>query len=172
MSKIWIAPTGKITKGNVLDVAIKPFVRAIQDHDSQLYLKWNPKKLKGWGCWEIRRRNKEKEIVQATPVGEVMILKLDYHENPLVNHVLDCAYLNYDAIRKLKEIDTWTNKDHWFHDMEYKEAQKQKEIKSQAIDELKYNLRYHKSAMRDFMGMVNSGVNPAEVLLASEWVQK
>lgn len=186
-----VGPVGKISQGHVMDVNKKAFERALKAYDKQLYVRWNPAKLKGHGCWEIRRaadkktyrysqpprRNKIGQLVKDGVQGDIyeldgMIIAFPkYHENDVMNHVLDCAFLNYDALRKIKEMDTW-NKEHWIHDIDYLERKTVQEREDKALEELKYDLRYHRTAMRDYMNMVNSGVNPAEVLLASPWVLK
>ena len=50
--KLSMDPTGKLIKGHVLDVSIKPFEEAMRFNlnDPYLYVKWNPEKMQGWGC--------------------------------------------------------------------------------------------------------------------------
>jgi hypothetical protein len=52
---IWHAPLGKLIEGHVLDVNKRGFERVLRDLDDRLYVRWNPRKIKGHGCWEIRR---------------------------------------------------------------------------------------------------------------------
>lgn len=102
-----IGPVGKVAIGHVLDVNKRRFEKALRDYDPMLYVKWNPKKLHGHGVWEIRRKPEFLTAVDVAEVGDDYIIKLDLYENDLVHHVLDCAFLNYDQIRKLQEMDTW-----------------------------------------------------------------
>ena len=97
---------GKLCKGHVLDVNPKQFQRALQSYDKQLYITWNPKKLKGNGCWEIRRKPEFNSALDIVELDDVKIIKVGPYENQLVHHIMDCAFLNYDQIRKLKEMDT------------------------------------------------------------------
>lgn len=162
--KFEIAPTGKIIKGHVFDVNPRQFTEKLKQYDPHLYVKWNSKKLKGWGCWEIRRATTEYRITNIADISPTeRILKLDYPEIDIVNHVLDCAFLNYDAIRKLKEMDTF-RKDHFIHTLEADEATRKKEIKAKAREELKYAIRHNKSLVKKAKDLVESGVNPAELI--------
>lgn len=169
MSNIFVGPVGSVCKGNVLDVNVKAFENTLKFYDPLLYIKWNPRKLRGWGCWEIRRKPSEKRPVDYAPIEGGTIVRYEAAENDLVNHVLDCAFLNYDALRKLKEMDTY-NKDHWWHDSEYILAKKQEAAEAKAIEELKYNIRYNRNAINQFMELVRSGMNPAQVLTSMKWV--
>lgn len=162
-------PTGKIIQGTVLDVSLKPFERTLRDYDSQLYVVWNPNKLKGHGCWELRRRPEKKVITEVVDCGNYSIARLEYKENNFINHVLDAAYLNYDMLNKIKKMDMWTNKDHFMHNLEAGEAERQQAIKDKAKAELKYALRYNRKGLREMMDLVNSGVNPAEILTSIKW---
>lgn len=165
---IFLGAVGKLSKGHVLDVRKAPFERALKDYDPQLYVKWNPKKLRGWGCWEIRRKPLAKRPVGIYALEGYSIIRCEYVENDVENHVLDMAFMNYDQIRKIHSLDTW-NKNHWIHQIDYLENKKNKETKAKALDELKYNIKQHKSAFREFSDLVNSGVNPAEVVTATKW---
>lgn len=163
------APVGKLIKGHVLDVAVKPFVRALQDYDKQLYVEWNPRKLRGHGCWEIRRRPNQKTAVYRGTHQGVDFYQLGYVEFNSVHHVLDCAFLNYDAIRKLKSIDAWNNK-RWIDDLEAREEAFKVSQREKAAEALKYAIKDNKSAMRDFYEMCRSGVNPARIISSTKWV--
>lgn len=169
MSSVFMKPTGSLIKGNVLDVSVKPFERALKDYDSQLYVVWNPKKLRNWGCWELRRRPEKKVITETFDCGGYSIARLEYKESDFIHHVLDAAYLNYDILNKLKKIDMWTNKDHFIHNLEGGEAERQQAIKDKARAELKYALRYNRKMLREMMDLVNSGANPAEILTSIKW---
>lgn len=168
MPKVWLGPVGKISKGHVLDVAVKPFERALKDQDHRLYVRWNPKKLRGEGCWEIRIRPLLKSALYAGSYNGHDILMVDYHEFDDIHHVLDCAFLNYDQIRKLKKMDT-NNSDHWVHDIEYKEHQRTNEIAAKALAERKYNLKQNKAAIREIYERARSGENIHRIIGETSW---
>ncbi len=104
---IQVDAVGKISEGHVLDVNKERFEQALKDYDPFLYVKWNPKKLKGHGCWEIRRKPEFYTAVDLAEWDGKYIIKMDLYENDLVHHVLDCAFLNYDQLRRIQEMDTW-----------------------------------------------------------------
>ena len=168
MSKVLVSPTGKLIEGNVLDVARKPFERALRDYDKQLYVVWNPNKLHGWGCWEIRRRPDTKSVTAVHEWEGNTIVSVGWRENSLICHVLDAAFLNYDQIRKLKSIDTSVRGySNWISDLEYwekKEEERQIAASRAARD---YAAKQFKSEIRDFKEMIGSGFNPAH--LADVW---
>lgn len=165
------APTGRLIEGHVLDCARKPFERALRDYDKQLYIRWNPKKLKGWGCWEIRRRPAHKTAIfqgEHAGVSYYRLMTIEFND---VSHILDCAFLNYDQLRKLKQMDTW-GKGNFAENYEKREAEYIAAQKAKAREHLKYSIKHHGSAMRDLYEMVRSGVSPAQILLAADWTQK
>lgn len=156
-------PTGRLIKGHVLDVDRKKFEEALRRHDPQLYTRWNPNKVRGWGCWEIRRKPDYNSIVEIAKFGGNTILRLEPAEVDVMHHVLDCAFLNYDQIRKIKEMDTW-RPDHWIHDLEYGEEQRRQAMRVKAQEELKYAMKQNKRAFQDFKELVRSGHNPARIM--------
>lgn len=168
MSKVWLAPTGSVVEGHVLDVAKKPFERALKDYDSQLYVRWNPKKLKGWGCWEIRRKPESQTIVDFVEWKGTTVFKLGYREVDLVANILDCAFLNYDQLRKIREMDTWQiGPKQWLADRDYAEKQHKAAITAKRKEELKYAAKEYKREIRDFKEFVLSGNNPH--LISQYW---
>lgn len=166
MAKVWVGPVGKLIEGTVLDVSRKPFERALRDLDPQLYVKWNPRKLNGHGCYEIRRRNDFKEIVDYAVYAGKVICKVDYAEIDMVNHILDCAFLNYDQIRKIKSMDTW-QKDHWINNMEYLEQKQREKQLDKAKDVIRQASKEYRREIRDFKEYVASGHDPNR--LADHW---
>ena len=169
MSKVFVAPTGRLSQGHVLDVAIKPFTRALQDLDKQLYVKWNPKKRQGWGCWEIRRKPSHLSLVDLFEFDGFAIIKLGYQENNFVNHIKDCEFLNYDLIRYLKTIDTWAEgrPADWAQRLEQREAEYNAKVRKEAAENTAYMGKQYKTQIRAFKEFVLSGGNPAEI--ASYW---
>jgi hypothetical protein len=163
MSKIFVGPVGPIVKGNVLDVAVKPFVEALKEIDRLLYVVWNPNKLGRHGCWEIRRANAEMGIVESVTYKNITITRLEHTENDVVNHVLDCAFLNYDQIRKIKSMDTWDKK-HWINDIEYLEQKGKEKRLASAREAMRLAAKDNKTQIRKFKEMVLAGENPHRVL--------
>ena len=162
---VQMAPMGKLIQGHVLDVAKAPLERALKDHDSQLYVKWNSKKLKGHGVWEIRRRPATKSVVDIVPApggGEIVVI--DWEELDIINHVMDLPYLNYLAVTKIKAMDTWAgNRNYWADQLESKEAAHVAEGRERAKQEMRLKAREYKKEIRDFKEMILSGLNPAEI---------
>lgn len=170
MAVLWAGPTGRLTTGHVLDVNKRAFERVIQDYDKQLYVKWNPAKLKGWGAWEIRRRPESKEVVDITEDGNTTYLHIGYREYDMIHHVLDCAFLNYDAVRKLKEMDVFTiGYAQWVAGRESAERKIKEEANAKARAESAYMAKQHRTEIKAFKDMVSSGFNPAR--LADVWEQ-
>lgn len=172
MAKVWLGPSGQLVSGHVLDVSVKPFQQALKDYDRQLYVKWNPMKLKGWGCWEIRRQPENKSVVDIAEFEPgKFILRMEYAESPMVHHILDCAFLNYDAIRKIKEMDTWVEGiDGWAERLEKREEAHKAKVKAKARDEMRYMGKQFKSQMQGFREHILSGGNPADI--AQYWDDK
>jgi hypothetical protein len=168
--KVWLKPTGGVIKGHVLDCAIGPLSEKLRDYDAQLYVKWNPKKLKGWGCWEIRRRPEEMKVSEVEVFGGNTFVKLAYVENNLVNHVLDVPFLNYKILEKLKDMDQWKDDSRgadFNKRADYLEAKYDEKVEQHAEDEKNYMIKQHKSQIRDFKEYVLSGGNPYR--LADYW---
>jgi hypothetical protein len=166
-----MAPTGKIIRGHVLDVGIKPFERAMRFAlcDPQLYVKWNPKKMRGWGCWEIRRRPEFNSTLDVGELGGNIYLKVGPKEYDLVHHVLDCAYLNYDVIRTLKEIDTWQygNASEYQDEVERRtRTRRQRELEAREKD-LAYMAQHYRQEINAFKDALRDGVNPHAI--AAHW---
>lgn len=159
----WVKPTGNVITGHVSDCDKGALERALKFYDKQLYLKWNPKKNKGWGVWEIRRHPDKKEMVYKTHFQGIKIFEYEYVENNLVNHVLDCPRLSMDLVGKLKSMDTWNDK-RWAANLEYGEAKHREKIEKRAHDELKYEIKQYKQEWRDFARLVSEGLNPGRVL--------
>jgi len=159
---------GKVSKGHVLDVSVKAFTEALKELDRRLYVRWNPEKLKGHGCWEIRIRPLKKTALYQGTFEGVDYYELDYLESDIIHHVLDCAFLNYDALRKLKEMDT-TNPDHFIHSLEYDEQDRANKQLEKAMAERKYAIKQHRSILKDFYERVRSGENIHRIIGEEKW---
>lgn len=170
---IKIGMTGATVIGDVLDVARKPLEDAIKRYDSQLYLKWNPKKRQGRGIWELRRRPDQKSVIETIELNGIKYHRLDYKELDVVNHIFDFEYLGYHILEKIKKSDTWLASDydgyntdktsHFLDRMDSVRESYDNKIKQDADDQLAYELRYYKSAFRDFKESILSGINPADI---------
>lgn len=166
--KLWHAPLGKLIAGHVLDVNKKKFTEALQHYDKQLYVKWNPRKIRGHGCWEIRRKPAKKTILYKGSWNGMNFYEPTTLEFNDIHHVLDCAFLNYDAIRKLKEMDTWDTKN-FSATLEQREADAQAKIQAKLLDEMKYTIKQHKSMAGDLYEALRSGVPLGQILAATKW---
>jgi hypothetical protein len=170
MSKIWVSPTGNTIRGHVLDCSVGPLVERLRDHDPQLYISWNPKKLRGWGCYEIRRRPNLKTVKEVLPYGGNTYVVVDYVENNFENHVLDVAFLNYKALEKIKQMDTWQHSRYgknFMASMDSIAESHAEKAKEAALNERRYELKQHKTMVRDLMDYTLSGGDPSQI--ANHW---
>jgi len=166
--KVWHAPLGKLIKGHVLDVNVNRFTETLKHYDNQLYVKWNPKKIRGHGCWEIRRHPNKKTATPVATYKGMTIQKVEYKENDLVHHVLDCAFLNYDALRRIKEMDAWSDK-YWVDNLEKNEVASKQKHELKQLEEFRYTLKQHKSLASDLYEAVRSGIPLSQILGAAKW---
>lgn len=166
MAKIWLSATGNTIQGHVLDASRAPLEEMLRDYDPQLYIKWNPNKLRGWGCWEIRRRPNEKDIIETFHFEGMAIAVLAYKELNIINHVMDVPFLNYSVMDKLKGMDQWKDsykgKD-FTKNIEYAEAKYDEKVEDKIHADREYNLKQMKSEIRYFKDYVLSGHNPARI---------
>lgn len=178
---VTMGPTGNLIKGDVLDNNVKGVERALQGYDSQLYVKWNPAKLRGWGCWEIRRRPDLKSVTDISPLpdGSATIVRLDYNEMDLINHVLDVGYLDYRVLIKIREMDMWARldkegktKEQFTDSIEYEEYKWREKWFSKKDEENRYSAKHHKRFAQDMKDLVLSGVNPHLLLQFDHWKNK
>ena len=158
---ILMGPTGSIIKGHVLDVNKKSFTEALRAYDPLLYVKWNPRKLGRHGCWEIRRKPECTTAVDYTEYEGITIFKVDYQEYDLINHVLDCAFLNYDQLRKIKSIDTFAvGPKNWLDNLDRSEATVKAAREEAALKARSYASKHFKAEIGAFKEHVLSGGNP------------
>lgn len=167
--KFSMKPTGNLIKGHVLDVNEALFNEALRFYDKQLYTKWNPNKLHGWGCWEIRRRPEFNTALDVAEFEGNLIFKVGPKEYDMVHHVLDCSFLNYDAIRKLREIDCWQyGTAEQYQDEVARRTRDRREKEQLAVQkERTYMVRHYKSEIRSFMEAIKGGANPYAI--AQHW---
>ncbi len=161
-------PTGKLVRGHVLDVAKHGLERMLKDYDPQLYVKWNPKKLNGWGVWEVRRRPSMKVVSDIVEFQGASYVRIDWFENDIESHILDVPYLNYDVLTKLKSMDMWNQNQQYFVDMlESREASHRANEEAKNRADMQYRAKQYKNEFRAFKEAVCSGLNPAEI--ANYW---
>lgn len=166
-----VGPTGNIVRGTVLDCNKEALELALKRYDAQLYLKWNPKKNRGFGLWEVRRRPEQMMLVPKTIWKGDLYSSLEYVENNLVHHVMDSHSLNYHIVERVKAMDTWkTNEETGlsFTDRyEAKERAHAEEISAKQKEAIKYKSRYYKKEIRDLKEALQSGLDPNR--LANYW---
>ncbi len=186
---IKMGPMGKLIKGHVLDCSVKPFERALKDYWAPLYVKWNPNKLRGHGCYEIRfkpevktvrkaqpeKRNKLGLLVREAIPGDVYefdgftIAYPKYHENDLINHVMDVPFLNYSVLEKLKKMDMWETEGmgekgkNFVKQAEYLEAKHDEQLEEKMTTELQYGLKQLKPEIKAFKEYVHRNGNPYRI---------
>lgn len=167
--KILMGPHGNLIKGHVLDVNQKKFNEALRFYDPQLYTKWNPRKLRGHGCWEIRRRPEFNSALDVTEFEGQMIFRVGPKEYDLVHHVLDCAFLNYDALRKLREMDCWQygNAQQYQDEVERRTRDRQQREREIMLKERADMVRHYQKEIRGFREAIRSGMNPHAI--ANYW---
>lgn len=157
--EIKLTPTGKLVQGSLFDCNKKRLERMLKDYDKQLYLKWNPKKNKGWGCWELRRRPNQKTLI-THDCGDFVIHKVAYKENDLVHHVLDLEYLSYSVLDRLREMDAWENK-RLIADGDYEAERRQDREYDKYVEDRRHAIRQDKKYWKEYLELVRSGYNPA-----------
>lgn len=164
-----MGPTGNLIRGHVLDVDEKLFNEALRFYDKQLYTKWNPKKCAGWGCWEIRRRPEYNSCLDISEFDGQLIFKVGPKEYDMVHHVMDCAFLNYDQLRKLKEMDTWVhgNSTQYQDEVERRTRTREQREQEKKLKERKYLANHYRAEIRAFQQMLKDGTNPA--VIAQYW---
>jgi hypothetical protein len=167
---LFMKPTGNLIRGHVLDSAVGPLVERLKDLDPRLYIRWNPKKLRGWGLYEVRYRPEFKTMKDYVVYGGNTYVVVDYVENNFANHILDTPYLNYDILTRLKKMDMWANSDrgrNFLDQTESKAASLAEATKEKALTERKYELKQQSSMIRDLMDYTLSGGDPS--LIANHW---
>lgn len=160
MSRILVGPTGNCIIGHVLDSSRSPLEAKLRDYDPQLYLRWNAKKLRGWGCWQLMRRSETKSIVDWAELDGHTYLRMEYTPG---DHIFDVPFLNYNLLERLKKGDTWRygyKGKNFASELEYMEAKQAENLEEKSEAEKDYMIKQHKSQIRGFMDYVNNGGNP------------
>lgn len=170
-SSFFLAPYGKLITGHILDCDKDSLERELKFYDAQLYLRWNTKKRKGYGQWEVRRKPDQTTNVFQGMVGSAKLFTVEYREIDIVNHVLDLPYLSRNTLGKLKQMDTWGKVGNFAKNLEYEEATHRQKEEKAALQDLKYNVKQYKKEWRDFAQFVSQGGNPGQVL-SGTWGKK
>lgn len=157
--EVHVGPTGHLVQGSIFDCNKKKFIRAIKDYDKQLYLKWNPKKNKGFGCWELRRYPSTKTPVFGGRFEGVAYYRLEHVEQDLIHHIMDMPYLTYQVVDRLKEMDAWENKRLLTDGEEEAERLIIKEEDDYRA-ERQYQVKQDKKYWKEYLELVRSGYNP------------
>lgn len=163
---IKIGALGSIVKGHVLDVKKAHITEALVSYDPLLYVTWNPKKRKGEGIWEVRRRPEKNSILDLFVYAGNTYVKVGPKENNLVHHVMDAPILDFRIMKRVKEMDVWskTNK-HYFaaqvdSNLDSYDAQKKAKARAHMLDKAKE----YKHELKDLRELVNSGFNPHRLM--------
>lgn len=170
-------PTGSVITGDMLDVNKASLERALQTYDSQLYIKWNPKKQHGYGIWELRRRPDKKSVIETVELDGIKYHLLGYKENDFENHVFDMPILSYSILGRLKRADMWTqasfdgtNLDktkRLVDKIEDNRVNFNHSVKDKALKDALYELKQDRAYLNQFREDILAGLNPAE--LARYW---
>ena len=154
---------GRVVTGSVLDCDKAQLERALKFYDRFLYIKWNTDKLDGRGCWEIRRAPEQLTRVYQGAWNGGRLYTLERKENDIINHVLDAPVLKWDLLGKIKSMDAWKHKDFEAH-LANTAAEHEQRTRDKARAEMRYDIQQHKREWREFASLVNSGMNPHDVL--------
>lgn len=151
---------GRVVEGHVLDVNKKQFEKELKRIEERLYLKWNPVKNKGFGCWEIRiKPTKLTPVYQGSFKGS-RVFTLESVENQQIHHILDVGILNYRILSRLREMDT-QGKMLWIDNMDY-EAEREESRYQAKVDQVRKDMiRDNRKYFKDLQEYVKSGYNPA-----------
>ena len=163
-----LGPTGSIIRGSVLDVNKRALEEKLRDYDPLLYLRWNPRKLQGYGVWELRRRPEKKSVKSVDHFGGNSIVVIDYVEVAMVNHVKDFAYLNYGILKWLQDHDQFKhNLKYWGDQVDANLDRAREDARLKAREEMRYTAKQNRREIRGMMELVRAGKNPA--WLADYW---
>lgn len=172
-----VGATGYLVQGDVLDTNKLHLERALRDYDAQLYLKWNPKKCAGMGTWELRARPEKKTVIFQGSHEGINYYSLEYKEIGVENHIKDFQILGYDIVTWVKSHDLWSQigyikgnekqVNYLVDKIEYNERRIKAEKQEKLRNEVRYQMRQEKSAIRDYKDAIMSGTNPS--LLAHFW---
>ncbi len=152
---------GNTVVGTIFDCNRKHFARVLRDYSDRLYVGWNPYKKEGQGCWEIWHRPTYKTPVYRGEFEGVEYYSLEYKPNDFEHWVADLDYLDYAFLDKLREMDSWENKNLISqHDDSIENARIKDE--EEENKHLKYVVRHNKKAFRELLDYTQAGFNPLD----------
>lgn len=174
MNKFNIGPTGALVQGTIYDCKKSSLENAIKSYDPLLYIKWNPTKNYGMGCWELRRRPEKKSVKQSFAIEGVTYHHLDYVELDLVNHIFDLPILSYSVIERIKKADVWAKADYdgtnlqkvttLLDKIEEKRLALQAAHKEKNMADTMYAMKQFDSQLEVYRQAILDGQNPADLV--------
>lgn len=184
MKKVKLARESNLIQGHVLDVSRAPLLAALRRYDPQLYIKWNPKKRAGRGCWELRRKPEFKTVregrfLETPKFGKVFfpgdVFEFDgytlavpkYHETNFENHVKDFEYLSYDMVKWVADHDLFKygyKGKNAIQEAEYREAKYEEKIDEESYAEKMYGFKQMRTQISDFREYILAGGDPYRLL--------
>lgn len=159
--------TGKLIVGTVHDCNKKDLERMLKQYDRMLYLRWNPTKNNGVGCWELRRMPEKLTAVPRWQIGDQIVFDLQRVETDMVNHVMDMPCLSYRVLDRLREMDTWQQHGSFVDNLEYRENKAREKALEKNREDLRYAVKQYRRAFADLKEEARSGrlLN----VLAGDW---
>ena len=147
-----------LSKGSVFDVSKKRLEALLKAYDKQSYLEWRPKIRQ----WQIRRKPDFKFSFKIGETNGKSIFMLFTVENEVDSSILDLPALNYHVLKKLREMDMWTNAElrEQLYDPEYLQRKYQEKLSEQKKAWKKYYIKHHKELFKKLQEDVQSGLNP------------
>lgn len=154
---------GRVVTGSLLDANKQAIERSLQFYDPFLYIKWNPDKRGGRGCWEVRRAPEYTTLVYQGKLNGQKLYTAERVESDIIHHVLDVNVLHYNLLGKIKSMDAWKHKDFNAY-LENAAAEWETRERKRAREEMQYDITQHKQEWRDMLALVQAGANPAQFI--------
>jgi hypothetical protein len=173
--KLEVGATGKLVQGSIFDEPKAAFERKLRRYDALLYVRWNPLKRQGMGCWEVRRRPEKKSFVHMATHAGANIFLLQYKEADLVHHVLDADVLDDRIMLRLwasdldRVVPRHVGEDPLAYmqrvhaEMDYRQIKREQRMQDAMDQDQKLMAREQRTAARDMMNLILSGWNPARI---------
>lgn len=157
--EVILKSTGSIVTGNVNDGDYNKFLTALQNYDPLLYLKWNPKKKSGNGCWEIRRKSATLHKVFVATIDNIPIYELKAEEIDHINHVLDIDCISERYLNRIYEMDT-SKVHNWVDKTEYEAKRAREKLEKDNREELRYQIKSDIKQFATLFEEMQRGYNP------------
>lgn len=152
---------GNVVVGSVLDCNRSHFERLLRAYWDRLYVGWNPFKNEGNGCWEVWARPSVKTPTVSYDDGDIAIITTSYKPSDFEHWVDDLPYLNYTFINRLREMDSWQNKQLNQQTDDAVDEYKAK-LEKDEDEHLKYVVKHNKSVFRDLLDYTQAGYDPVQ----------